>query len=75
MRCAGNRSNDVRDNLLYMVHTAQAAGARVLLLGMRIPPNYGPEYTKKFQALFREVAQQTKGRIRAVFVRRLRRRA
>jgi acyl-CoA thioesterase-1 len=56
----GQSLDAVRDNLLYMVRAAQAAGARVLVLGMRIPPNYGPEYTKKFQALFREVAQQTK---------------
>jgi len=56
----GQSLSDVRGNLLYMVRAAQAAGARVLLLGMRIPPNYGPEYTKKFQAVFREVAQQTK---------------
>ena len=27
---------------------------------MRIPPNYGPDYTKKFQALYADVAQQTK---------------
>jgi len=56
----GQSLSDVRGNLLYMVRAAQAAGARVLLLGMRIPPNYGPEYTKKFQALYADVARQTK---------------
>jgi acyl-CoA thioesterase-1 len=51
---------EVRENLLRMVRAAQAGGARVLLVGMRIPPNYGPDYTKKFQALYPEVARQTK---------------
>ena len=40
----------MRDNLIRMVRDCQAAKARVLLVGMRIPPNYGPDYTKKFQA-------------------------
>jgi acyl-CoA thioesterase-1 len=39
-----------------MVTLARAAGARVLLLGMRIPPNYGPEYADKFFAAFGNVA-------------------
>ena len=32
-----------------MVDLAAAAGAKLLLLGMRMPPNYGPEYTEQFQ--------------------------
>jgi acyl-CoA thioesterase-1 len=50
----------VRENLIRMVRDCQAAKARVLLVGMRIPPNYGPDYTKKFQDIYAEVAQQTK---------------
>jgi len=50
----------MRDNLVRMIRDCQAAKARVLLVGMRIPPNYGPDYTKKFQGLYAEVAQQTK---------------
>src|SRR6267142_676572 len=34
------------------------AGAKVLLVGMRIPPNYGQVYTRRFEALFAEVARQ-----------------
>ena len=56
----GQSLNTVRDNLIRMVRECQAAKARVLLVGMRIPPNYGPDYTKKFQALYADVAQQTK---------------
>jgi len=33
-------------------------GAKVLLVGMRIPPNYGPVYTRRFEAMFAEVARQ-----------------
>ncbi len=38
----------MRDNLAEMVQLAQAAGARVLLVGMRMPPNYGPRYSEGF---------------------------
>jgi acyl-CoA thioesterase-1 len=39
-----------------MIETAQRAGARVLLIGMEMPPNYGPEYTAQFRGMFRELA-------------------
>jgi acyl-CoA thioesterase I len=48
-----------RSNLLTMIESAQAAGARVLLLGMRIPPNYGARYAEGFHALYAELAQAT----------------
>jgi len=41
-----------------MVRAAQAAKARVLLLGMRIPPNYGPKYTEEFHAVYVDLAQR-----------------
>ncbi len=46
----------MNDNLARMVELSQQAGARVALAEMRIPPNYGPLYTQKFQATFRELA-------------------
>jgi len=49
----------MRDNLAAIVKRLQAAGARVLLAGMRLPPNYGAEYTKEFQAVFPDVARST----------------
>jgi acyl-CoA thioesterase I len=49
---------ETRENLAHMVRLAQAAGARVLLVGMRIPPNYGPRYTEQFARMFRELANQ-----------------
>jgi acyl-CoA thioesterase-1 len=45
-----------RANLVRMIETAQRAGARVLLIGMEMPPNYGPEYTAQFRGMFRELA-------------------
>jgi acyl-CoA thioesterase-1 len=47
----------MKDNLAAMIDQSQQAGARVLLLGMRMPPNYGPDYTAAFDAAFREVAK------------------
>jgi acyl-CoA thioesterase-1 len=47
-----------KDNLARMIAAARAHGARVLLLGMRIPPNYGPEYTRGFEDLFRELHEE-----------------
>lgn len=48
------------DNLAQMTLAAQKAGARVLLVGMQVPPNYGSDYTKRFTALFGKVARQYK---------------
>jgi acyl-CoA thioesterase-1 len=49
---------EVRANFERIVALSRAAGARVLLLGMRIPPNYGPRYTREFEALYGELAQR-----------------
>jgi len=48
------------DNLAWMTQAAQKAGARVLLVGMQVPPNYGSDYTRRFSALFEKVAKQYK---------------
>ncbi len=47
----------MKQNLSRMVDRAQKAGARVLLVGIRVPPNYGPAYTEAFEAAFRDVAK------------------
>lgn len=44
-------------NLTAMTQAAQQAGARVLLAGMQVPPNYGADYGRRFQAVFAHVAQ------------------
>jgi acyl-CoA thioesterase I len=48
----------IRENLTKMVQLSQAAGARVLLVGIRIPPNYGPRYANEFADLYPQVAKQ-----------------
>jgi acyl-CoA thioesterase-1 len=49
----------MRDNLDAIVTRLRAAGARVLLAGMRMPPNYGDEYAREFAAAFPAVARRT----------------
>ncbi len=49
--------DQMRSNLGKMVDLSVDSGAQVLVLGMRIPPNYGPEFTEKFFAVFADVAR------------------
>ncbi len=53
-------TDQMRANLAKMVELSVTAGAQVLLLGIRVPPNYGPEYTEKFRSVFADVAQEKK---------------
>jgi acyl-CoA thioesterase-1 len=46
----------MRANLMRMVSLSQRAQASTLLVGMRMPPNYGPIYTSQFHAVYQEVA-------------------
>lgn len=48
----------MKQNLTAMIEQSQKAGARVLLLGMKLPPNYGPDYTQDFEAAFGELARR-----------------
>jgi len=50
----------MRANLAHMVELASAAGAKVLLLGMRMPPNYGPEFTEQFRLCYSDLARDKK---------------
>ncbi|MGH7307726.1 MAG: arylesterase [Candidatus Rokuibacteriota bacterium] len=49
----------MRDNLEAIIARLQVSGARVLLAGMRMPPNYGAQYTREFAAVYPEVARRT----------------
>ena len=46
------------DNLIRMVKACQALKAKVLLLGMQVPPNYGASYARDFTLMFARVAKQ-----------------
>ena len=53
----GGDLNAMRSNLERIIDAARGAKSQVILVGMRIPPNYGPQYTEKFSATFRDVAK------------------
>jgi acyl-CoA thioesterase-1 len=46
------------DNLRAMIGAARNAGAQLLLLGMRLPPNYGPAYTEAFTRIYADLARE-----------------
>lgn len=48
----------MRRNLAAMIERAQKARARVLLVGMKMPPNYGPDYTQAFEAVYPQLAKR-----------------
>jgi acyl-CoA thioesterase-1 len=47
---------EVRANFEALIRDSRGAGAQVLLIGMRVPPNYGPAYTKAFHELYGDLA-------------------
>lgn len=49
---------ETKRNLSRMIQMAQKTGARVLLVGVRVPPNYGPDYTREFDGAFAELARR-----------------
>ena len=51
---------DAQGNLRAMIEASRRAGADVLLLGIRIPPNYGPQYTRAFDAMYTSLATEMK---------------
>ena len=54
----GQPPGEIERNLREIVAQARQAGAQVLLLGMQIPPNYGPDYTGDFAAIYPRVARE-----------------
>ncbi|MBV8633615.1 MAG: arylesterase [Burkholderiaceae bacterium] len=52
--------NAAEANLKTMIAAAQAAHAKVVLVGMQLPPNYGPDYTDRFAAMFGKLAKENK---------------
>ena len=56
----GQPPAQLQQNLASMIDKSQSAGADVLLLGMRLPPNYGERYTTSFAQVFADLAEQKK---------------
>lgn len=48
----------IKDNLETIIKRIQNSGTRVVLAGMRLPPNYGPTYVGQFEAIYPDLAQQ-----------------
>jgi acyl-CoA thioesterase-1 len=56
----GQQPTQLQQNLASMIDRSRDAGAKVLLLGMQIPPNYGPRYTNAFKAVYSSLAEDRK---------------
>jgi acyl-CoA thioesterase-1 len=56
----GYPTTKIMDNLLTMTDLVKAAGAQPIIITMRIPPNYGPRYTRAFEQVFADAAEQSK---------------
>jgi acyl-CoA thioesterase-1 len=57
-----------RQNLAAMIDAFQRAGARVLLCGMTLPRNYGPDYIRSFERVFFELAKEKKTALMPFFL-------
>ena len=58
-----------QDNLNAMARAAAQAGAKVLLLGIQVPPNYGREYNQRFASMFAEVAKANQAALVPFFLK------
>ena len=54
----GQHPRQLQHNLASMIRLSQASGAKVLLLGMQIPPNYGRRYTEAFAGVYPQLAEE-----------------
>ena len=61
--------NMTEENMMAMTQAAQKAGARVLLLGMQVPPNYGNAYRTSFEAMYVKVAKATQSPLVPFFLK------
>ena len=60
---------NTEDNLTWMTQAAQKAGAKVLIVGMQVPPNYGTDYANRFAAVFETVAKAQKAAVVPFFLK------
>jgi acyl-CoA thioesterase-1 len=61
--------NMTRDNLATMARHSREAGAKVLLLGMEMPPNYGAKYGQEFRDIYTSVARSEKAALLPFFLK------
>jgi acyl-CoA thioesterase-1 len=65
----GLSAQESEKNLRKMIQLSKNSGAKVLLFGMQIPPNYGQEYTKQFQDLYPKLAHQEQADLLPFFLK------
>ncbi len=58
-------------NLQKMVEMSKKAGAEVVVVGMRMPPNFGAAYTTAFESMYRDIAKETKSALVPFFLEKL----
>jgi len=56
----GGSLDALQANLVAMTAAAQKSGSRVLIVGLRLPPNYGPTYVRRFETIYADVARERK---------------
>jgi acyl-CoA thioesterase-1 len=56
----GGSLDALQANLAAMTAAAQKSGSRVLIVGLRLPPNYGPTYVRRFETIYADVARERK---------------
>lgn len=61
----------IQDNLQHMIMRIIAAKSKVLVLGVRLPPNYGPEYTQGFQQIFMKLSKGNQIHVVPLFLKRV----
>lgn len=54
----GHSLETIRDNLTAIIETCRQAGAGVVLVGIRLPPNYGMDYAEKFRTIYVDLARR-----------------
>ncbi|VWX63665.1 Esterase TesA [Burkholderiales bacterium 8X] len=55
--------SNTQENLLQIVQASQKAGAKVLIVGIQVPPNYGSDYMRRFEGVFEQVASKTRSAV------------
>ena len=61
--------NLTQSNLMRMIKTSQTAGAKVLVIAMQVPPNYGANYLKQMSAAYEKVANLTGAQLNQQFLK------
>jgi acyl-CoA thioesterase-1 len=56
----GGSLDALQANLVAMTAAAQKSSSRVLIVGLRLPPNYGPAYVRRFETIYADVARERK---------------